>query len=297
MRTTLILACLLVPLAARAADPKWQYGKLEEVKKIEWKASAQGGLILTTGNSNFISFSASGNGSFNDGKNRVTLDVGGAYAKSTLIVAADANMSGFLDRDEIQRIEKTTTALWNLKLRYDRFFTPNNLGYIAAFAFGNEPAGKTVVGGVQIGYSRQLFKNDMHLIVAEIGYDYSFERLTAPNQPDFHLHSLRLFAGYALTLTPDIGLGTDIEYLGTMNPFDGPYGKPVESFEDSRINARAFLAAKLYKNISFRFSFTARFDNVPAPLPPLGKPFAPGFVPPAEKLDTLSEAALVINFL
>ena len=37
--------------AAAQTDPKFEYGKAEEVKAVEWKVSAQAGLILTTGNS------------------------------------------------------------------------------------------------------------------------------------------------------------------------------------------------------------------------------------------------------
>ena len=47
-----------------------------------------------------------------------------------------------------------------------------------------------------------------------------------------------------------------------------------------------------------RQDFTARFDNAPAPLPPIaGVKFAPGVVVLAEKLDTLTELALIVSFL
>jgi hypothetical protein len=36
---------------------------------------------------------------------------------------------------------------------------------------------------------------------------------------------------------------------------------------------------------------------VPAPLPALGIPFASGFIPPAERLDTITDASLLVNFL
>src|SRR5438105_4800329 len=127
---------ILVMLAggsARAADPAFQFGKPEEVKKVIWKASAQAGLLLTTGNSNTLSFAAAANASRDDGKNRLTLDVNGAYAKSTILLATDADMSGTISADEVQHIDKITTALWSVKLRYDRFFTPKNSVYLTAF--------------------------------------------------------------------------------------------------------------------------------------------------------------------
>ena len=44
-----------------------------------------------------------------------------------------------------------STQYWGVKLRYDRFFSKNNLGYILGQAMGDDPAGKRVFGGGQIG--------------------------------------------------------------------------------------------------------------------------------------------------
>ena len=85
----------------------------------------------------------------------------------------------------IERRQVTTTNNWLTKARYDRFFTANNAGY--ASAPGGAPiaiAGKSFAGGGQIGYSRQLIKNDVHLCVSELGYDYSYERYVAAARPD-----------------------------------------------------------------------------------------------------------------
>ena len=48
-----------------------------------WLRAALAGLLLTTGNANQLSFSAAGMGSRNDGKNKLQLDVSGAYARAT----------------------------------------------------------------------------------------------------------------------------------------------------------------------------------------------------------------------
>lgn len=299
------LALLAFSAAAQADDPKFVYGKYEEKKDVEWKASASAGLLLTTGNANQVSFSAAAMASRHDGKNKLQLDVNGAYARATVISANDGGdgtkANGTIDNsNEISRESKTSTALWNVKLRYDRFFSANNAGYITGFAWGNEPAGKTVVAGAQVGYSRQAFKNDMHLLVAELGYDFSYERLgntPATVSPNYYLHSLRLYLGYTLSLSKDTSFLVDVEYLGNMNPFDGPYSSRVGAFEDSRVTGRASLTTRIWKKLAFRIQFTAKFDNVPAPLPSLSVPFAAGFVPAAEKLDTITDASLVVNFL
>jgi hypothetical protein len=300
--TVLVLVASLGRYAA-AADPKFEFGKVEEVKLPDpkkrdiWKASAQLGLILNTGNSNNVSFAAGGNGSWRRDIHRLTLDVNGAYAQATILQANDVNGNGVLDDEsEIGRVEQRSTALWNTKLRYDVFFTKNNLAYISGFAWGNEPAGKRVVAGTQAGYARQLYKSEVHALLAEAGYDFSYESLTAPNTPDFNIHSLRLFVSYGLSISTAVVLNAELEYLGNLNPFRGPYNADVSAFEDSRIYAKTGLTAKLYKWISFRFGFIVRYDNVPAPRPALGVPYAMGFIPPAEKVDTITDASLVVTY-
>lgn len=290
------LLALALPSVAQADEPSFSYAKYEEKKVVEWKTSVSAGLVLTTGNANQLSFSAAGMASRHDGKNKLQLDVSGAYARSTNLSATDVNNNGTIDdASEIKSTTNTSTALWNVKLRYDRFFSANNIGYIAGFAWGNEPAGKKVVGGAQAGYSRQLYKNDMHLLVGEVGYDFSFVRPVTGD--DYLLHSLRLYLGYNLSVSKDTAFLFDVEYLGNFNRFDSPYGGTIGPFKDSRVLGRAALTTRIWKKLSFRLAFTARFDDVPSPLPKLNLPFAAGFIPAAEKLDTITDASLVISFL
>jgi hypothetical protein len=84
LQTSIFVALVVAgaATAARAADPKFEYKPIETVKKVEWKVSAQAGLVLNTGNANTLAFSASGFASRNDGKNKLTLDVGGTYARA-----------------------------------------------------------------------------------------------------------------------------------------------------------------------------------------------------------------------
>ena len=43
--------------------------------------------------------------------------------------------------------------------------------------------------------------------------------------------------------------------------------------------------------------FTARYDNVPAPLAKFALPFAPGFEPVSDKLDTITKVSLMVKFM
>ena len=307
-------AAVSVPLCsstahAQAPDPKFVYiAPPPEVEKVIWKASAQAGLILATGNANTVTISGGAAASRVDSKNKLALDVNAAYGQATSYVAQDRPDVGVVGKidgpEEIGTDTKTNTQMWNVKLRYDRFFSKNNLGYVSLAIGGNEPAGKQVYGGAQVGYSRQLVKTDRNELLAEVGYDFTFELYptVVPNPPPdpdrLMIHSLRVFVGHNLTLSKETALITGLEGLFNVNPLNAP-GIPeeVSPFRDTRVNFKTALSTTIYKNLSFRFSFTARFDNVPAPRPALALPYAAGFTPLAEKLDTLSEAALVVNFL
>lgn len=301
-----VVVASVIGLASAAhaqTTPKFDYqAPVPPPKKArEWKMTAQAGLILNNGNAENIAFSANANASVFDGKNKGTLDLGGAYAQSTILVGNDRDGDMLISSDsEIKKQRNTTAAMWNVKLRYDRFFTTNNTLYMAVALLGNEPAGKKLVASGQLGYQRQLLKNDMHLVRLEAGYDFSFERSTLynadPKVPDLFIHSLRLYLGYDFTFNKDSSLKIFGEVLCNLNPEDGPRGR-VKPFEDTRVNAGAALVTKLWDRLSFRFGFTARFDNAPQARPSLALPYAPGYVPLAEKLDTVVDAGLVVTIL
>jgi hypothetical protein len=307
MRLATICLMVMVPLAARGADPKFEYGKLEEVKLVVWKVNVSVGALINTGNSNNASVSASGFASRMDGKNKLTLDVGGAFARSTTYGPTElARMQGFIASEaDILATEQTTTAMWGAKFRYDRFFTANNSLYVSAFAAGNEPAGRRVAAGGQVGYARQLVKTLRHALALEAGFDYTFENLVADNTPNLHIASLRVFMGYGFTFNDKVGLVLSCEYLGNLNPYTspygpmGPYGEDINPFVDSRVTAKTVLNAKLWKWLTFRFSFTVLFDNVPAPRGPIpgGVPYAPGVILGSQTVDTITDIALVFAIL
>jgi hypothetical protein len=296
MLRRLVLLAVVLPSVHAYADPKWTYGKFEELKQVEWKASVQGGLVLNTGNANTLAFTVAASGSRHDGKNRIQLDAGGTYARSTVVSASDLNMSSRIDEGEIDYKTSVTAALWNVKLRYDRFLTANNSLYAAGFASGNEPAGIRVAAGAQVGYSRQVLKTDIQLLVTEIGYDFTHQNNISG--PELNMHSARFFGGYTLTLSKDVGVAAGLEVLCNLNSLPGyQTGTTVDPFGATRLNANAALTARLWKNIAFQVSFLAKYTTNPAPIPAFKVPFADGFVPTAERLDTVTSLSLVVTLL
>jgi len=210
----------------------------------------------------------------------------------------------------IDRRQITTTNNWILKGRYDRFFTTNNSGYASAQAAADQIAGKSFYGGGQAGYSRQVLKNDAHLLVAEIGYDFSYERYVqqpAKTLDPVSVHSARLFVGETLKLSTATGFTASVEALFNLNKegkaLNVDDGQPgVDPFKDTRLVGKAGISTTLVKSLSIAFMFTLRYDQNPAPLPipsgsPSGAVFASGFLPFAEKTDTLTDITLIYTFL
>lgn len=292
---------LLSATSAFAGDPKFSHTSEDELSELEkgaakpeWKAGALAGLILTTGNSRTTTISAGAKASRKADKNKFQLEVGGAYARSSLFLANDADGDGDIDAGEYERLSQTSARSFEGKARYDRFLSKSDALYLSAQGLTNKPAGKQFVGGGQGGYSRTAFQNTMHTVVVEAGYDYSYEDPVVGN--GFSNHSLRAFAGYEGKLTDDSGLDASIEGLFNVNELDTPTG-PADRFEDARLTSRLALTTKLFEDISFRFGFEARFDNVPSALPSFSSPFEAGYIPEADTLDTKTEATIIINFL
>jgi len=317
------LSSLLVALAVASspapavaqANPTFQFGKPDEIKKgqppkVEWKVQAKAGVLLTSGNSQSQNATVGLDASRKEGNNKLALGGGLAYGRSSLIVPLYDNPAVPTEIDGVARQQITTTNNWFSKGRYDRFFTTNNAGYASAQAAADRIAGKTFYGGGQAGYSRQLVNSALQVVVAELGYDFSYESyVQQPNKTldAVSIHSARVFAGDTIKLTAATGISASLEALFNLNKegaaINVDSGQPgVDAFEDTRIIGKAALTTNLRKQLSIAFGFTLRYDQNPAPLPvpsgaAAGSAFAAGFQPFADKVDTMTEATLIYTFL
>ena len=179
------------------------------------------------------------------------------------------------------------------KLRYDRFLTELNSLFIAALGSRDVPAGKELVVGGQLGYSRSLYKSEKALTLGEFGYDYSFEDLTAGD--GLSIHSLRAFVGHKAAMTEVADLDASVEVLTNLNRLTLPTGEDGGAFRDTRVNARIAISAKIGLNLAVQTSIEAKYDHRPAPLGVKG--LAMGFVPEAASLDTIMKASLIYTFV
>jgi hypothetical protein len=321
----------LLPALASAqgeANPKFEYAKHEELKKVEWKALVKAGLIYSSGNSQLTNFTAGFGLSRKDTWNKFALDGGFAFAKSSIFVANDVHdangnpgADGLIQPDEFYRSRQTSANQWNVKARYDRFFTKNNSAYVAGLAAGDQVAGKEFFGGGQAGYSRQIIKTLRAELLGEIGYDFSYEKYLNPaagTAGSVNIHSARLFLGGSYKLMENTSFASSIEVLSNLSKekvSNWQTGSDhLPAMEDTRINYKAAISTKLWKNISLGVAFTLKYDNNPA-LRPAPKGFAfdevtfPIRIPTgpttgdgnhdrfAVKLDTITELVLIVTFL
>jgi hypothetical protein len=276
--------------------PKFEFGKSEEVEKVkdvEWAAQAEAGIVFTTGNAETTTATAGFKASRKTGQNKLSLEGSLTYAKSGIRVLEDNNANGMIDDDsEITTVDTTTAETYAAKARYDRFLTKFNSLFVAALASRDKPAGKEKVLGAQVGYSRQLYKTKTAEAVAEIGYDFSREDLTAGDS--LSIHSLRAFAGYKADMTEGTTLTASLEVLTNLNEETLPTGKDGGIGKDTRVNTQVGISSKIGKSLAVQTSIEAHYDHRPGPLPIAN--LAMGFVPEASNLDTVMKASLIYTF-
>jgi hypothetical protein len=299
MRIYLVVTVLALLAGARLASAqKFEYGKYDDVKDVkvtEWKATAEAGLVFTTGSSESTTASGGLKASRKTGKNKVDVEGSAAYATSGLRVLFDHNDNGMIDNEsEIVTVQTTTAETLKGRLRYDRYLTELNSLYIAALASRDTPAGKEFAFGGQAGYSRSLYKSKTAQTLAEVGYDFSREDLVAPG-PALQIHSLRGFVGHKAAMTEGTDLDASAEVLTNLNRLDLPTGKDGGALNDTRLNFKIAVSAKIGINLAFQTSIEARYDHRPSPL--AIKNLAMGFAPEAARLDTIMKASFIYTFV
>ena len=301
-----VLCGMLLAGSAQAEDQvvavKQEFGKLEEVKEVVWKASASAGFSISTGNASVMTFSGGVNASRNDGSNKITLGLKGIYGLIDIAVFTDSDGDMKANMDSELTVERKRTAALLLGMfRYDRFFSKNNTGYITASAGLDLPASKEFFGGGQIGYARQIVNTKMHVLSAELGYDFNYTRYILPEVPPMNfeqnviLHSARLYAGYVLSVADHTTVEANVEALINFNV--AHIGdRDVGAGQATRVNGQLAFTTKVWKALSLRAATMLRYNNAPG-LTTL-YPFAADF--PGrynQKLDTLTELQLVVNFI
>jgi hypothetical protein len=273
-----------------------------------WKAQARAGLVSTSGNAETTTVTGGGNVSWSDASNKIGVEGVVAYGESRVAVVNDANGNGVTDGGEIGHRTQETVNNWNVKGRYDRFITKLQGAFVGGTIGADEIAGKTVIGGGFAGWAAKLVKTADQELIAELGYDFSYEEYSRTGVKPVEIHSGRAFLGETLKLNESVGLTASVEGLANLNTeknalnahkFRTNPAAKVTAFEDIRVNGKIAITAALRTNVSLAVGFTLKWDRNPAPLPAISgaPPFAPGYVPFAKEVDTITDVALIVSFL
>ena len=290
------VVAVAAPIASAQPTPKFEYGKADEVKDVkatEWDATAEAGLVFTTGNGRTTTITAGAKASRKQKENKFSLEAAATLARASNLVAKDLNGDMMLNANEVERQDSTSAQNYLVKLRYDRFLSEFNSIFIAALGGGDVVAGKDFAGGGQLGYARLLYKTERHELSAELGYDFSYEDYVDDAADALSIHSARGLVGYKGKLSDTTSVDASAEVLANVNE----QSDTVAAFEDIRANLVGNISAKLSKSMALSFGIAAKFDNVPAPLSIKGFALDANNPPEALKLDTTTKASLIITFL
>ena len=293
----LVLIAGLLTGSAASADPKFDHQDatvVKDVKDVEWEASAQGGMLLTSGNSEALTLSAGAQAKRREGDNQFQFAGEMAYGESSIFVIVDEDDSKTVTPNEVYEVNRVTTNQWLLTGRYDRFLPTKDSLYLSARLGADDPAGKDLLATVQGGYSYPVHVSKRHDVTLELGYDFSYEDMNVGD--GVSIHSARAFFGWKGKATETTSIEAATEFLVNLNETDTPTGK-AEPAKDTRVNGSLALTSKLWGDLSFRFGFSFRYDTNPAPRPAFDVPYADGYLPVAEELDTKTEASLIYKFL
>jgi hypothetical protein len=281
-----------------AAAQKFEYGKyddVKDVKTVEWKATAEAGVVFTTGSSETTQASGGLKASRKSGNNKLELEASAAYATAGLLLLIDHNDNGMIDNEnEIVSVQTTTAETLASRLRYDRYLTQLNSLYIAALASRDTPAGKEFVFGGQGGYSRSLYKSKTAQTLAEVGYDFRREDPVAPG-PALSIHSLRAFIGHKAALTEGTDLDASGELLTNMNTLELPTHEDGGPLQDTRVAFKLAVSAKIGLNLAFQSSVEVKYDHRPGLL--AVKNLAMGFTPEAATFDSVMKMTFIYTFV
>ena len=149
--------------------------------------------------------------------------------------------------------------------RYDFFLTPMDALFLAGVYRWDTFAGLDARLSGQVGYLRNLFREDKHRLWSELGYDLTYDNydpdpLRDPSDATVRLeghqytHSARLFLGYDNQLNSAVTFLTGAE--GLLN---------VERPKDFRFNLDVALRSAIIGRLQLELKFSMQLDTEPVP--------------------------------
>ncbi|MET0385364.1 MAG: DUF481 domain-containing protein [Polyangiales bacterium] len=214
--------------------------------------SANIGASLNTGNTQAMMLNVGNTFAMVRGRHGLGLSMDFAYGRANL---AEDMVDGFVD----------TVRNLRARGRYDFFLSPMDALFLASLYRWDTFAGLDARLEGQVGYLRNLLKEDRHRLWGELGYDLTYDNfdpdpLPDPDNPDqtlqgyAYVHSARLFLGYDNQLNSAVMLLTGIE--GLLN---------VETPKDFRLNWDIAIRSLIVSRLQLEVRFALQLDTVPVP--------------------------------
>jgi putative salt-induced outer membrane protein YdiY len=231
--------------------PQSQTLPLARVRAINpkegWSGSVLAGLIVTRGNAN----TDNANAEFNVEKRRLVdrFTAGGAYLYGR-------------QRDPNTGLKTTTADNWNLRGKYDYFFSPR------LYAYGNAKAEKDNIAHLDLrltpggGVGFQIVDRPDFRASAEAGLTYVYEKFDAPDSAsatEFRDHNEYFSGRLAYKLEKKFGgdrltLFHNAEYLPSF-----------QDVGDYLVNADGGLRVGITGKLFLEYKLTLTYDAIPAP--------------------------------
>ena len=236
-------------------------------KKAEVSLIAEAGVVWLSGNSSSINANGAVRFGVAFGRHRIGVNFGGNYGRSVVDTNGDGKTRLDLENEEGVSDEWQTTATRVFgDIRYDISILPDvNSAYVGVGMFHDPFAGFAYRLRADAGYSHKIVNTPVHLLVAELGPNYTRELLR--NNPDTaddddsstrinNFVGGRLFAGYTLTPNETFGFFLNVEtLLGGADNVDGTF--------DGRLILDTGISANITKVFSIKLGFGMNFDFVP----------------------------------
>jgi putative salt-induced outer membrane protein YdiY len=214
--------------------------------KDGWSGSALAGLLVTRGNSN----TDNANVEFNVEKRRLNdrFTAGGTYLYGR-------------QRDPASGEKTTTTDNWNVRAKYDYFFSPH------LYAYGNTKVEKDNIANLDVrltpgaGVGYQIVDRPDFKASAEAGLTYVYEKFAAPDEAsttEFRDHNEYLSGRLAYKLEKKFGdrltLFHSAEYLPSFRDLG-----------DYLVNAEGGMRVGVTGQLFVEYKLTLTYDAIPAP--------------------------------
>lgn len=161
----------------------------------------------------------------------------------------------------------------NSRLRYDFFLTDDDAIFAAAKHRWDTFANLDTRLQIQVGYMRNIFKEEKQRFWGEVGYDLTYD-IYSTDQDDGVIHSIRGFVGYTNNLYDNVQFETGLEALINLNEVDGPERvDPTDAnsalkkrgvAEDTRVNFHVALRSTIVERLQIELKYRLQFDNSPA---------------------------------